>query len=671
MLGWMLRRGDDAPDAAGDGDTTQIDQPDTPAPVFAARAFKSAIFGTPARPSDEPDTRLTMDQDQDSKTPQRPQGILLTPGTGTSRRKRVSFGQDVGKKTNGRFAAKTTEAPQRSRLNQALENASQEEAKSVVQKPAARRIRDDKSDDEWEEADDEDICQDITVDLNEPHSQSGKYWKGEFEKYHEDAKAEMEKLLKYKQLAKSYAKQKDAEAIQLAEQLKDEQQKVITMEQQIAEGASKMVSKRGNRSEDTSPELLSTLTKQTALAVQYRTRVQELEDQLEDFLRDREDDADSDAKGRRRRLLTSPRTQKTLLDTQRELRRARNQVKELGELRDQVSSLKSQLRSAEKRATKAEMEGKSEKDAPPEGSRAQDLRAQLLDLKEESKKKDEELRTLKKEFEVFRHETKTREEDTKGVLERAHNKISDLKKEIRNLKASSSEPAARPKSWHPQIEVDLLHDPALNTVTNGVARRSFDLKDLEEESVEIKAPSASTRTLREKFHDDALAKVTQSDLGARPTSMTFVDRERPSLEPPRWQPFVPRSPRNRAYLGEEITSRIQNGGATSAASKLKEIEAPDLPSLAKSIARSSRSLPADQGEAKVDLLQDRFAPLGGPELNDGAVAKNTTKSTLPPERRAAAMARIEERMAEKKRAQRQKGHDKENVRPSRGRAVVG
>ncbi|KAH7152112.1 spindle pole body formation-associated protein-domain-containing protein [Dactylonectria estremocensis] len=627
MLGWMLRRGDDAPDAVGDGDTTQIDQPDTPAPVFAARAFKSAIFGTPARPSDQPETRSMMDQDQDSKTPQRPQGILLTPGTGTSRRKRVSFGQDVGKKTNGRFVAKTTEAPQRSRLNEALENASQEEAKSVVQKPATRRVRDDESDDEWEEADDEDVCQDITVDLNEPHSQSGKYWKGEFEKYHEDAKAEMEKLLKYKQLAKSYAKQKDAEAIQLAEMLKDEQQKVITMESQIAEGASKMVSKRGNRSEDTSPELLSTLTKQTALAVQYRTRVQELEDQLEDFLRDREDDADAEAKGRRRRLLTSPRTQKTLLDTQRELRRARNQVKELGELRDQVSTLKSQLRSAEKRATRVEMEGKSESEAPPEGSRAQELRAQLRDVKEDSRKKDEELRALKKEFEVFRQDTKAREEDTKGVLERAHNKISDLKKEIRTLKASSSEPAARPKSWHPQTEVDLLHDPALNTVTNGVVRRSFDLKDLEDESVEIRVPSASTRTLREKFHDDALAKAAQSDLGARPTSMTF-DRERPNLEPPRWQPFVPRSPRNRAYLGEELTNRIQNGGATSAASKLKEIEAPDLPSLAKSIARSSHSLPTDKGEANVDLLQDRFARLGGPDLNDGAVAGNIAKNPV-------------------------------------------
>ncbi|KAH8733737.1 spindle pole body formation-associated protein-domain-containing protein [Ilyonectria robusta] len=673
MLGWMLRRGEDAPDAAGDGDTTQIDQPDTPAPVFAARAFKSAIFGTPARRNEQPETRPTTDEintktELDSKTPQRPQGILLTPGTGTSRRKRVSFGQDVGKKTNGALAGKTTEGHQRTRLNEALEKASQQGVKSAAQKAATRRTQDDKSDDEWEEADDEDVCQDITVDLNEPHSQSGKYWKEEFEKYHQDAKAEMEKLLKYKQLAKSYAKQKDAEAIELAEMLKDEQQKVIAMEKQIAEGASKMVSKRGDSSRETSPELLSTLTKQTALAVQYRTRVQELEDQLEDFLQDREADADSETKGRRRRLLTSPRTQKTLLETQRELRRARNQVKELGELRDEVSNLKSQLRVAEKRAAKVETHGKTDDDAPPEGSRAQELRTQLREAKEDSKKKDEELRKLKKEFETFRQDTKTREEDTKGVLARAHNKISDLKKEIRTLKVSGAEPAARPKSWHPQTELDLTHDPALNQIANGVARRSFDLKDLQDDSMELKIPTGSGRTLREKFHDDALPRVTQSDLGARPAS-TLV--ERPNLVPPRWQPFVPRSPRNRAYLGEEITKNIQNGGATSVATKPKEIEAPDLPSLAKTIARSGRSRSADKGEAKVDLLQDRFARLGGPDANDSVFAGNPPKSTLPPERRAAAIARIEQRMAEKKRAQKQKGQDKENVRPSRGRALLG
>jgi hypothetical protein len=612
-----------------------------------------------------------------SRTPPRPQGILLTPGTGTTRRKRVSFGQDVKKNNN---LSKEPETRQRTRLNDALEKAS----KSVNQKNTTQQDQDDSSD-EWEEADDEDYCtHDITVDLNEPHSQSGRYWKEEFEKYHEDAKAEMEKLLKYKQLAKSYAKQKDAEAIELAVKLKEEQQKVIEMERQIAEGASKIASKRVDRSDEVSSELLSTLTKQTALAVQYRTRVQELEDQLEDFLREREDDADP--KDRKRRQATSPRTQKTLIETQRELRRARMQVKEVGELREQISSLKSQLRAAEKRATKAEAinetkstQEKTENEPMREGSRAQELRAQLREAREENKKKDEELRQLKQEFEAYRNETQAHNADTNGVLERAHSKIAELKKEIRILKAGDNDAlehndnAARPKSWHVQTDTGRLAEEAskpriidLDDSTKNrrhdMARRSFDLADLENETMELKATDPNVPSLRQKFHEDAVPKVTKSDIGtSKPISSSLGDK--PDIGRPRWQPFVPRSPRNRAYLGEEITKRIENGGATPGRTGLDDIAAPDLPALAKSIARSKRITSGEKSEEKIDLLHDHYARVGGPDPNNSTFMVNASKSVLPPERRAAAIARIEQRMAEKKRARGRKAYDKENVRP--------
>ncbi|KAL2677047.1 hypothetical protein Neosp_010814 [[Neocosmospora] mangrovei] len=670
MLGWMLRRGEDAPNAVNDGDTTQIDVPDTPAPVFAARAFKSALFGTPARPSENQATRAAkeknMKTDAISQTPPRPQGILLTPGTGTTRRKRVSFGQDV-KKTNDLNVIHENETRHRTRLNEALEKAS----RSAAQEAATRRNQDDTSDDEWEEADDEDCCtHDITVDLNEPHSQSGKYWKEEFEKYHDEAKVEMEKLLKYKQLAKSYAKQKDAEASDLAVKLKEEQQKVIEMEKQIAEGASRIASKRDDRSDDVNSELLSTLTKQTALAVQYRTRVQELEDQLEEFLKDREDDPDPKA-GRRRRLATSPRTQKTILETQRELRKARAQVKELGELRDQVTTLRSQVRAAEKRAAKAEMQTTTVPDTPRESARAQDLRAQLREAREESKRKDEEIRQLKEEFEAFRKETEAQATDKNGVLERAHSKIAELKKEIRILKTGEQAPATRPKSWHVHTEISRLveensrrkeesSERAFNQRGHDLERRSFDLTDLQGEAIGLKATNPNVPSLRQKFHEDAVPKVTQSDVG---TTKQSGLGDRPNLGRPRWQPFVPRSPRNRAYLGEEITKRIESGGAASGLPEIDDIAVPDLPALAKSIARSKRNTATEKADDNIDLLQDRFTRLGGPEQSNGAPPANTSKSTLPPERRAAAIARIEQRMAEKKRAQRRKGFDKENVRP--------
>ncbi|PNP84636.1 hypothetical protein FNYG_02265 [Fusarium nygamai] len=683
MLGWMLRRGENAPEPVNDGDTTQIDQPDTPAPVFAARAFKSALFGTPARPTNQSTRAVAKDRNdktaQMSRTPPRPQGILLTPGTGTTRRKRVSFGQDVKKNNN---LIKEPETRQRTRLNDALEKAS----KSVNQKNTTQQDQDDSSD-EWEEADDEDYCtHDITVDLNEPHSQSGRYWKEEFEKYHEDAKAEMEKLLKYKQLAKSYAKQKDAEAIELAVKLKEEQQKVIEMERQIAEGASKIASKRVDRSDEVSSELLSTLTKQTALAVQYRTRVQELEDQLEEFLREREDDADADPKDRKRRQATSPRTQKTLIETQRELRRARMQVKEVGELREQISSLKSQLRAAEKRATKAEAmnETKTTQEKPEielvrEDSRTQELRAQLRGAREENRKKDEELRQLKQEFEAYRNETQAHNADTNGVLERAHTKIAELKKEIRILKAGDNDApeqkdnATRPKSWHVQTDAGRLADETSkprnmdvgdNTKNrrHNMERRSFDLIELGNDTMELKVTDPNVPSLRQKFHEDAVPRVTRSDIDmSKPVSSSLGDR--PDIGRPRWQPFVPRSPRNRAYLGEEITKRIENGGATPGRTGLEDIAAPDLPALAKSIARSKRITSAEKPEERIDLLHDQYARVGGPDPNNSALTANASKSVLPPERRAAAIARIEQRMAEKKRARGRKAYDKENVRP--------
>lgn len=616
-----------------------------------------------------------MDQES-SRTPQRPQGILLTPGTGTTRRKRVSFGQDVKKNANPN---KEPESRQRTRLNEALEKAS----KSVNQRNEAQQDQDNSSD-EWEEADDEDYCtHDITIDLNEPHSQSGRYWKEEFEKYHEDAKAEMEKLLKYKQLAKSYAKQKDAEAIELAVKLKEEQQKVIEMEKQIAEGASKIVSKRGDRPDESNSDLLATLTKQTALAVQYRTRVQELEDQLEEFLREREDEPDSD--GRKRRQATSPRTQKTLLETQRELRRARMQVKEVGDLREQISSLKSQLKAAEKRAAKAEANNetknstneKTNNEPLREGPRAQELRAQLREAREENKKKDEELRKLRQEFEAYRNETQAHNADTNAVLERAHTKIAELKKEIKTLKMGDHDApdqddyAARPKSWHVQSDAGRLAEegtkPRHNTRDNGnrdrrhnMARRSFDLTDLEGETMELKTTDPNVPSLRQKFSDDAAPRVSKSDIGtSRMVSSSLGNK--PDIGRPRWQPFVPRSPRNREYLGGEITKRIETGGETPSQPNFEEITVPDLPALAKSIAQSKRTASTEKVDEKIDLLQDHYARLGGTDPNNSVFTANASK--LPPERRAAAIARIEQRLAEKKRARGRMGFDKENVRP--------
>lgn len=675
MLGWMLKRGsDDAQDVANvegedarqhdttvmeatnivyEGDTTQIDQPDTPAPVFAARAFKSALFGTPAaRPTARPSTRsqpsrLSNKADDVSRTPpSKPQGILLTPGTGTSRPKRVSFGREIGHKKSGAPATTATQSNNGSENNQKKKGVEPEK-----RNPTSNIIN--VSDDEWEEEDDPDnYCNhDITVDLNEPHSESGKYWKEQYEEYQSNAKDELAKMLNYKQRAKSYARLKDGEAIDLAEKLKEEQEKVIRMEKRIAESTSKIILQSEDVTKDASPELIKKLTKQTALAIQYKHRVQNLEGELEDLLESRVGGAE--VKGHRKLPATSPRTQKTLLETQRELRKARNQTKELDLLREQMSELKDQLRAAEKRAAKAE-------GVPNEGvenTRAKDLRAQLRLVQEESKKKDEKILQLKKDFEEFRQERHNHEQDTKAVLERAHGKIADLKKEIKSLKHPQSGNAE-----YAEKTAELVREsPVKVYVRRGGLETSKSVSE-----TGIRRTSAERERLdniREKFRHDA-AGLSEP---AKSATMSGALVDRPTLEKPRWQPFVPRSPRDRAYLGEDVANKIQNGGVTPTAQRPTVFPAPDLPSLARSLSRSDRS--PLRAEAKVDLLSDRFVKLGGPDFNthtQGAVehkvVEKTTKSKLPSERRAAALARIEQGRVEKK-LQRQKVMDKENVQP--------
>lgn len=571
----------------------------------------------------------------------------------------MSFGREVkGSKSNSSLSAK---------LGVGAVNARQppEAGNGATDSNAHNADADD--DDEWEEENDdpENYCHhDITVDLNEPQSQSGKFWKSQFDKYRGDAQVELDKMLKYKQLAKSYAQLKDAEAIDLAEKLKEEQQKVVKMERKIAENASQIITQTDGATDDASPDLIRKLTKQTALAVQHRQRVQELEEQLEELLEDRNNEVETP--GRRRLATTSPRTQKTLLETQRELRKARNQVKELHSLREQVSELKEKLRASEKRAAKAEQAPTAE---GQESSRAKDLRAQLRTAQEESKIKDEEIRQLKKEFDMYRDERTTHEQDSKAVLERAHTKIADLKKEVKALKASGQERPARPTSWHPQPgKLDELETAELDVdaPVRVYARRALNgEKRTDPAPMEAKATVDSDKgqTLRDKFRNDGPSASSEA---VRTTTMSGALGDRPILEKPRWQPFVPRSPRNRDYLGEDLANKIQNGGLTPKPGKIDDLT--DLPALAKSIAQSDRRKSRSKAEPKIDLLTDRFAKLGGPDTipkpsaPDTQLSERALKSKLPPERRAAALARIEQRRAEKK-LQRQQGADKENVQP--------
>lgn len=629
----MLGRGENAPDAMDTGDTATIEMPDTPAPVFAARAFKSALFGSPVRDAQRasrdktrPAKSTAFTTDQGSDTPLKPQGILLTPGTGASRRKRVSFNHDLATTKTISPNNEGVAVSKRTRLSDVLDKARRKSTTNVSKQTETFTAKDGSDESDWEEEEVFDENgefggQDLTVDLNEPHSQSGKYWKEQFEKYHQEARAEMEKLLKYKKHLKSYAEEKDLEAIHLAQRLKEEQEKVVAMEKKITENANYMVSKQkgaSNGSETT--ELLATLTKQTALAAQYRHRVQELEAQLEELHQGREDDEEA-REWRRLQGTTSPNTAKTIIETQRELRRSRAQLKELDALRSQVSSLKAQLRTAEQRRIP------DLTDDFNDTAIVRELKAQLRQAKEESSTKDDELRQVKRDFEVFKKESEAHDADTKAVLERAQTKISDLKKELKTLKAGKATSTIQPE--------DMLSKPP---VTNGV-RSSIDVAELERPRQLPEASSSKLRTLRDKYRRDATPKMAAKSRGLAEAPGYQSHDEKLVWQ----QPFVPRSSTKR---------RASVSGET--------------PRLTKPTIHPKSSSSSDDIEAEVDLLQDHFARLGGPDIGKGKLRDVSndinSKRSLPPERRAAALARIEKRMAEK-RARRRDGTDKENVRP--------
>ena len=638
-------------------DTMADDQPDTPAPVFAARALRRAVFGTP-QPATEVSGKTTNQSQQNdlSGSPSKPQGILLTPGTATSKRKRVSFGHQVPKSkgVTDLMKEKAGDGQRRTKLHTTLERAQKTagHSKTKAKKPAAD------SDSEWEEDDDgEDACNhDITIDLNEPHSQSGRFWKEEYYKYQQEAKAEMAKLLQYKQLAKSYAHQKDTEAIQLTEQLKTEQQKVISMEKKIAESTYQMLAKQQNGQGDVAPEDLSKLTKYTALVVHYKQQVQGLELKLAE-----KELVDGDnTLGRLQE--PSPRTRGMLLETQRELRRARAQVKELDKLRLEVKSLKTKLREAQRNP--------SGEETKPVNARTQlrELREQLHAAKEESAVKDRDMRKLKAEFEQYQQDAEMRDENMKLVLDRAQTKITELKMEAKEKNTTKASGILSSRARTQDFESDSkaiysktrLVDESPKKSRRGQASKAdqaaenIDIFGAEEdEHAEIDRARTRSGTLRDRFREDrALQTKTNQPLDDASS---------------KWQPFVPRSPKNRAYLGERLEGKIANGGMTPAALRSTADPMNDLVTLGKAISRGGRAgdVPEENEEAEVDVLKERFARLSEKPARKAVSAsskRTSSKRHLSADQRAAVLARIEERMAKRRSEQANLDLQKENVK---------
>ncbi|KAH9215745.1 hypothetical protein DL95DRAFT_388369, partial [Leptodontidium sp. 2 PMI_412] len=96
-----------------------------------------------------------------------------------------------------------------------------------------------------------------------------------------------------------------------------------------------LLGKDGNG--DDAPELVKELARQAALGVQYKAQVEEFRAALEG------DENQSSPSKRARKHRTSRHSEETDIDTCRELRKAREQLKETASLKEELSNLRKSL----------------------------------------------------------------------------------------------------------------------------------------------------------------------------------------------------------------------------------------------------------------------------------------------------------------------------------------
>lgn len=298
--------------------------PETPAPIFAVRALKSAIFGSPKSDDDEVHTMPTQaskiptlrrDFTAPAPAPSPTKSILLTPGTVVARRKTVTFGEtrrnlDKGIEdlmtaptprppggfpspwsTKKESPSKQSSARRTNKFTQSLLDARSDRTSSTISlsprqdsPPTTKISKETRSTQEVKAIGAGDslprsqkleplkkdngvsgaaatlsepihIVRDETLNLDEPRSKSGQYWKKEFDEYQSRSSREIKSLLKYRHVAKS----KDAEVTKLTDRLsltKDDNQELRQLKEKLREAERKV-----SRLEEENASLKGTLSR--------------------------------------------------------------------------------------------------------------------------------------------------------------------------------------------------------------------------------------------------------------------------------------------------------------------------------------------------------------------------------------------------------------------------
>ncbi|KAJ5398789.1 hypothetical protein N7465_009278 [Penicillium sp. CMV-2018d] len=560
MLDWI--KGNEQNAQATD-DSKLLEPPETPGHVFAIRAFKSALFGTPGAEEDENNASQKQSGHQRSKSdtiklapteiktdakptdatynpPGSPtKSILVTPGTAL-RRKTVSFGESVidneGKRPGSASKpAKTPPNPSgtlstqwmsgssdgsgkpRSKLTQTLMNARDNASKN------SEPVKSDESTGETKSAivpgsKDALDNEDITLNLEDPHSESGKYWKTEFDNYRVRTNREIKKLIQYRSIAKSYARKKDTEAMRLADKLKEEEEKVAEMERQVSRLASSMV---GEGSTGDKEHLLQGLTKQTALALQYKQQVTSLRNTLERH--DVVSNAANITQKKKEELPSNAQTDE-LRKTQQELEQANAKIEEMKTQQSELSTLQDLAQSSEKKAQALEKENNT-------------LKQTLARVKQEmsryeGRRKDKETRLKQREarleqrIQEYREKLKTVSQEHRASEENLRN-TSDaerrhMQKQIDLLKlrlGSTERFPALPSTERQFLSPHKNHTGVQVFDFAGQDLTGQDLEKPEEEPTEdIELPPSPSPRSKVRDSRPTLRSATLGTLGTRPNA---------------------------------------------------------------------------------------------------------------------------------------------------------
>lgn len=402
--------------------------------------------------------------------------ILLTPGAGTSRRKTVTFGKLIEPDSETLHVEKskvtmivgsgkdisTQHSTVRSDKNLQHQNrlrrslfaptnlpaatlASRPHFNSTSNPPEDRKKESNDGQMEWSTgtAQESPLQRDgdVTIDLKDPRSKSGKFWKEEHENYQHKSDCEIRSLIRYGQVTKSYAEKKDSEAMNLREKLDDAVRSVAKMEARVSILASQLACSRTDDGpgDVDQARILSDLARQTATALKYKEKAENYKLLIAEQKGVVPTDIDPNDHQEVMLGLTEPTIQQTSMNVSQELQT----------LRSEVTSLRATAEKAKTKATGLERDNKVLKTSlarVKKEMKEYEIRNQARE--ERRKRKDKRYDELKRQL----AERKT-EHERRSDLEGVEDEIITM----RNYK---------PLATLPNVQPQILTSPSLASGAN-------------------------------------------------------------------------------------------------------------------------------------------------------------------------------------------------------------